>query len=151
MNILLLEDDLRILRFLKRGLEAESHTVSTATTHSQGWELLQICKFDLVILDVFLGAENGLDFCQQLRQQQHTVPVLMMTAKDSPEMSLECQEAGSNGYLPKPFPFDDLISSVERLTSKPSPPSPTFFSGVPGLAMTVTNFGAGLLFLNWLV
>ena len=151
MNILLVDDDLRILRFLKRGLEAESHTVSTATSHSQGWELLQICTFDLVILDVFLGAEYGLDFCRQLRQQQHTVPVLMMTAKDSPEMFLESQEAGANGYLPKPFAFDDLISNIERLTNKQSPPSPSFFSGVPGFAMTVNSFSTGLLFLNWLV
>ncbi|MDH5563018.1 MAG: response regulator [Nitrospirota bacterium] len=151
MNILLFDDDLRILRFLKRGLEAESHTVSMATSHSQGWELLQIGGFDLVILDVFLGAENGLDFCQQLRQQKHAVPVLMMTAKDSPEMSLECQEAGADGYLPKPFAFDDLISSIERLTSKPSSPSPSFFSGIPGFAMTVNSFSTGLLFLNWLV
>ncbi len=150
MNILLLDDDLRILRFLKRGLEAESHTVSTATSHIQGWELLQICKFDLAILDVFLGTENGLDFCRQLRQQQHTVPVLMLTAKDSTEMSLECQEAGANGYLPKPFAFDDLIANVEKLTSTP-PQSSSFFSEVPGLAMTANNFGIGLLFLNWIV
>jgi DNA-binding response OmpR family regulator len=148
MNILLLDDDFRILRFLKRGLEAESHTVATATSHNQGWELLQIVKFDLAILDVFLGAENGLEFCRQLRLQQHTIPVLMLTAKDSPELSLECQEAGANGYLPKPFAFDDLISNVRRLTSEHSPPSPTFFSGVLGLAMTVNDFGIGLLFLN---
>ena len=151
MNILLVDDDLRILRFLKRGLEAESHTVSTATSHSQGWELLQIGAFDLAILDVFLGAENGMDFCRQLRQQQHTMPVLMLTAKDSPEMFLESQEAGANGYLPKPFAFDDLVSTIERLSSTQSPPSPTFFSEIPGLAMTVNNFGTGLLILNWLV
>jgi len=151
MNILLLDDDLRILRFLQRGLEAESHTVATATSHSQGWELLLTGEFDLAILDVFLGAENGLDFCRQLRQQQHTIPVLMMTAKDSQEMFLESQEAGANGYLPKPFAFDDLISSIERLTSNPSSPSPSFFSGVPGFAMTLNNFCGGLLFLNWIV
>ncbi|MDH5564160.1 MAG: response regulator [Nitrospirota bacterium] len=151
MNILLFDDDLRILRFLKRGLEAESHTVATATSHSQGWELLQIGEFDLVILDVFLGEENGLDFCRQLRQQQHTVPVLMMTAKDSPEMSFESQKAGANGYLPKPFAFDDLISNIDRLTRNQPPSSPSFFSGVPGMAMTVNNFCTGLLFLNWLV
>jgi len=151
MKILLLDDDLRILRFLKRGLEAESHTVTTATSHSQGWELLQIGTFDLAILDVFLGAENGLDFCRQLRQQQHTMPILMLTAKDSPEMFLESQEAGANGYLPKPFAFDDLVSTIERLSSTQAPPSPTFFSGVPSLAMTVNNFSAGLLILNWLV
>ena len=151
MNILLLDDDLRILRFLQRGLEAESHTVATATSHSQGWELLLTGEFDLAILDVFLGAENGLDFCRQLRERKHTVPVLMMTAKDSPEMSFESQKAGANGYLPKPFAFDDLISSIERLTSNPSSPSPSFFSGVPGFAMTVNSFSTGLLFLNWLV
>ena len=151
MNILLFDDDLRILRFLKRGLEAESHTVATATSHSQGWELLQIGEFDLVILDVFLGAENGLDFCRQLRQRKHTVPVLMMTAKDSPEMSFESQEAGANGYLPKPFAFDDLIAIIERLTKKPHSPSPSFFSGVPGFAMTVNHCCTGLLFLNLIV
>jgi DNA-binding response OmpR family regulator len=143
MNILLLDDDLRILRFLKRGLEAESHSVSTATSHSQGWELLQIVTFDLAILDVFLGAENGLDFCRKLRQQKHALPVLMMTAKDSPEMFLESQEAGANGYLPKPFAFDDLVTNIEKLTSKQPPPSPSFFSGVPGLAMKVNHFCAG--------
>ncbi len=150
MNILLLDDDLRILRFLKRGLEAESHTVATATSHNQGSELLQITTFDLAILDVFLGAENGLDFCRKLRQQQHTMPVLMLTAKDSPEMFLESQEAGADAYLPKPFAFDDLIANVEQLTSTP-PQSPSFFSGVPGLAMTANNFGTGLLFLKRIV
>ena len=151
MNILLLDDDLRILRFLKRGLEAEFHSVATATSHSQGWELLQIDNFDLAILDVFLGEENGLDFCRKLRQQQHTIPVLVMTAKDSSEMFLESQIAGANGYLPKPFAFDELMANVEQLTSNQPPSSPSFFSGTPGLAMTVNNLCTGLLFLRWVV
>jgi len=151
MNILLLDDDLRILRFLKRGLEADSHTVATATSHSQGWELLHITEFDLAILDVFLGTENGLEFCRKLRQHQHRLPVLMMTAKDSAEMALESQEAGANGYLAKPFAFDDLIAQVEQLTRKSPPPSHSFLTGVPGLAMTLNNFCGGLLFLNWFV
>ena len=151
MNILLLDDDLRILRFVKRGLEAESHTVATATSHSQGLELLQIVTFDLAILDVFLGADSGLDFCRKLRQRQHTIPVLMMTAKDSPEMFQESQLAGANGYLPKPFAFDELMANVEKLASKQSSSSPSFLSGGQDLAMTVNNFCTSLLFLHWVV
>lgn len=151
MNILILDDDSRILEFLKRGLEAETHTVSTATSPCQGWQHLESKLYDMVIVDVFLGEANGLDFCRELREKHHRLPVLVMTAKDSAEILHESQCAGANAYLPKPFSFDDLVSTIKELEEHhPSPNLPPF-SNIPALAMSVHNFSLGLFFWKMVV
>ncbi|HMS85028.1 MAG TPA: response regulator [Nitrospira sp.] len=115
MHILIVEDDMRIVGFMKRGLEAEAHDVDIASSKLQTLELITINAYDVVILDIFLGPDDGLDICRTLRQQGVRSSILLMTAKGTAEMEKASRSAGADAYLAKPFSFDDLIATVVRL------------------------------------
>ena len=115
MQILLMEDDERIVSFLKRGLEAEEHTVVIALTTDECLELLTHRSFDIMVIDIFLGEDNGIEICRALRERKIVTPILLMTAKDSPEMKAASHQAGANAYLPKPFSFDALLEQLGSL------------------------------------
>jgi len=115
MNILIVEDDERILGFLKRGLEGEQHRVDIALSGEIGLGLAQKHPYEVILLDVYLPGISGLELCRELRRQGRTTPVLMMTARDSPDMHQEAIQAGVNDYLPKPFSFELLLAKIDRL------------------------------------
>jgi len=115
MNMLLVEDDERIVRFMKRGLEAEHWTVLHARNHQEFEQAMMHHHVDFAICDVFLGKENGLELCRHLRQRSSLIPVLVMTAKDSPSLQDDSMAAGANGYLAKPFSFDELLAKIQQL------------------------------------
>lgn len=115
MRILIIEDDERILGFLKRGLEGEGHAVDLALNGEAGLGFLKKRPYNVVLLDVYLPEMNGMEVCKELRRQRLMTPVLMMTAKDSPEVQQEAVRAGVNDYLPKPFSFEILLAKIEAL------------------------------------
>mgnify|MGYP001434095494 CR=1 FL=1 len=115
MRVLLVEDDERIAGFMKRGLEAEAYEVDLASEKAQTLALTEAGAYDTIILDIFLGADDGLDICRVLRQRSVNTPVLIMTAKDSAETRQASEEAGADAYFPKPFPFEDLLATIKRL------------------------------------
>jgi DNA-binding response OmpR family regulator len=115
MRVLLVEDDERIAGFMKRGLEAEAYEVALASEKAQTLALTEAGKYDIIIMDVYLGSDDGLDICRTLRQQSVRTPILIMTAKDSTEIRRQSEEAGTDAYLPKPFPFEDLLATIRRL------------------------------------
>lgn len=116
MRILIMEDDQRIISFLKRGLEAEQHTVDLAFNIRESLELIASRAYDVIMIDVYLGEHNGLAICENLRSAQITTPILLMTAKDSHELRLSARGAGANAYLPKPFSFDELLSVMTQIS-----------------------------------
>lgn len=116
MNMLLVEDDERIVRFMKRGLEAEQWTVLHVRNHYEYEQVLRLHdRIDFAICDIFLGEENGLELCEHIRRQYPSIPILIMTAKDSPSLQSESIAAGANGYLNKPFSFDYLLTEIHKL------------------------------------
>ena len=115
MRILLVEDDQRIAGFMKRGLAAEAYDVDLASGKAQALALIEACPYDVIILDIFLGVDDGLDICRVLRQRSVRAPILIMTAKDSAETRQASEEAGADAYFSKPFPFDDLLATIMRL------------------------------------
>lgn len=115
MHILIVEDDERIVSFMKRGLEAESYEVAIASSKAQTLDLTATCIYDVIILDIFLGPDDGLDICRALRQRGVRSSILLMTAKGTAEMEKASRSAGADAYLAKPFCFDDLIATVTRL------------------------------------
>lgn len=72
-------------------------------------------SYDVILLDVYLPEMNGIEVCKELRRQRRRTPVLMMTAKDSPEVQQEAVRAGVNDYLPKPFSFELLLAKIDAL------------------------------------
>ena len=121
MRILLVEDDQRIAGFMKRGLAAEAYDVDLASGKAQALALIEACPYDAIILDIYLGVDDGLDICRVLRQRSMRTPVVIMTAKDSAETRQASEEAGADAYLPKPFPFDDLLATILRLHESCTP------------------------------
>ncbi len=115
MAILIVEDDERILQFLRRGLEAEGYLIETANTGKQGLLLASSSKYDLLLLDLMLPDLSGLEVCCQLRQQAISTPILMLTAMDSLEDKVEGLRLGADDYLTKPFAFDELIARIQAL------------------------------------
>ncbi|MBI3805046.1 MAG: response regulator [Nitrospirae bacterium] len=115
MRVLIVEDDERILGFLKRGLEAEQHEIETAPTGEIGLDLAKTHSYDVLLLDIYLPGISGLDLCRKLRLQGLATPILIMTARDAPHVQDEGRRAGANDYLAKPFSFELLLEKIEAL------------------------------------
>ena len=121
MRILIVEDDERIVSFMKRGLEAEGYEVEIASGRAEAMTYIETLPYDLIILDIFLGLDDGLDMCRTLRTGGLRTPILIMTAKGTTELKQSSTDAGADAYLPKPFAFDELIATIVRLCKTPDP------------------------------
>ncbi len=117
-RILIIEDEERILDFLKRGLTYEGYQVETAVDGSQGLILAYDTSPDMVILDWMLPEVepglDGLEVCRRLRDVGD-IPISMLTAKESVEDRVRGLDAGADDYLVKPFAFTELLARVRAL------------------------------------
>ena len=89
MKILLVEDDIKISNFVKKGLEEECFTVDTAYDGQEGLYLAQIYNYDLIILDLMLPKLDGLKLCKKIRKENLNVSILMLTAKGELDDKIE--------------------------------------------------------------
>ena len=135
MNILLIEDDVRVADFLVRGLQAEGYGTSWVRTGKEGLAAAESFARDcdrhdlpgVVILDVLLPELDGLSLCQMLRKRNHQVPILMLSAMGESHERADGLRRGADDYLAKPFDFDELLARVEALmrrTRKTARPRP---------------------------
>ncbi len=115
MRILIVEDDERIVGFIKRGLEAEQHEVVVALDGETGISLAETSPFDLVLLDVYLPRMNGLEVCRHLRARYAAIPIFVMTAMDLLEIKENVIPDRRTDYLQKPFSFEFLLSKINAL------------------------------------
>jgi len=113
MRILIVEDEVGILQFLRQGLEEEGYTIVTATDGDKALELLTNDNFDLVLLDWMLPKLTGLEVCKAYRLQNKTSPVIFLTAKDTVQETIEGLQSGANDYIKKPFSFDELVERIK--------------------------------------
>ncbi len=112
MKILIIEDDLKIINFLKKGLEEECYTVDYATNGDEGLYLASVNEYDLILLDIMLPIKDGMEVCKSLRESNNQTPIIMLTAKDSIEDKIKGLDIGANDYLPKPFSFAELLARI---------------------------------------
>ncbi len=115
MRILVVEDDRKVARFVRQGLEEEGHAVDVAPDGDEGGMLAHVNPYDVVVLDVQLPKKNGLQLAAELRREGSTVPILMLTARDSTEDVVRGLDSGADDYLTKPFAFDELLARVRAL------------------------------------
>ena len=115
MRILVVEDEQKLVRALKEGLEADDYVVSVARTGEEGFYLLCKQSFDLAILDVMLPGRDGFEILATLRQQGMRIPVLLLTAKDRVEDRVQGLDLGADDYLVKPFAFPELQARIRAL------------------------------------
>ncbi|MFZ0417551.1 MAG: response regulator transcription factor [Candidatus Sulfotelmatobacter sp.] len=109
MNLLVIEDERRMLELLRRGLSEEGHTVSCAADGSEGLQEIRDHNFDVVILDVMMPKINGFEVARLMRLENNCTPILMLTAKDSVPDIVQGLELGADDYMTKPFSFDELL------------------------------------------
>jgi two-component system copper resistance phosphate regulon response regulator CusR len=115
MRILVVEDDRKVARFVRQGLEEEGHAVDVAADGEEGTLLAHVNPYDVLVLDVQLPKKNGLQLAAELRREGATVPILMLTARDATEDVVRGLDSGADDYLTKPFAFDELVARVRAL------------------------------------
>jgi DNA-binding response OmpR family regulator len=115
MNVLLVEDDERIIEFVRRGLEAEGYHVDVARGGLEAIRRAQSTDCRLIILDLLLPDLDGREVCRQLRAADVTTPILMLTALDTLEDKVRGLRIGADDYLAKPFAFEELVARVHAL------------------------------------
>ncbi len=115
MKILVIEDEKKVARFLKLGLEAENHRVEIAYDGESGEKLGLSKEYDVIVLDIMLPKKNGIEVLKSVRASGNTTPVLILTAKGSLEEKVEGLDEGADDYLVKPFAFAEFIARVRSL------------------------------------
>ena len=118
MRVLVIEDDKKIASALARGLKDESFAVDTAEDGLRGEELAKINEYDVIILDIMLPGQNGLDTCSNLRKEKIMTPILMLTALDDVEDKIKGLNKGADDYLAKPFHFGELLARIRSLARR---------------------------------
>lgn len=120
MRLLVIEDNHKIADTLKSALSAESYAIDVVYDGKEGLQTALYESYDLIILDRMLpDGIDGLEICQELRQDGNHTPILMLTAKDHVSQRIEGLEAGADDYLVKPFSLEELIARIRTLLRRP--------------------------------
>jgi len=130
MQLLVVEDEPGIARFLKQGLEEEGYTVEVADTGTEGLQRALGHSYDLLLVDWMLPGLTGLELCQQLRAQRNQTPLIFLTAKDTVQDTVAGLQAGANDYIKKPFHFEELLERI-RVQLRTTQAAPERFSVGP--------------------
>jgi DNA-binding response OmpR family regulator len=118
MRILIVEDDQRLARQLKKGLEEQGHSVNLAFDGLDGLETARAGRFDVLVLDVMLPRLDGFGIVRRLRNSGSKGPILMLTARDSAEDIVAGLDAGADDYLTKPFALKVLLARLRALARR---------------------------------
>jgi len=122
-NVLIIDDDPKLLKMLQRTLVYENLNVLTATNGLEALPLVQSQRPDLIIVDWMMPKMDGLSFIQRLRDEENKTLILMLTARDAIENRVEGLESGADDYLVKPFAPAELVARVHammrRVEAKP--------------------------------
>lgn len=121
MKILVIEDDEKILKAVRRGLETEGYEITTARTGDEGMTRLEGAAFDLVVLDWMLPGRDGIAILKALRTRGPHPPVLLLTARDTVEDRVTGLDCGADDYLVKPFAFAELLARLRALLRRTAP------------------------------
>jgi DNA-binding response OmpR family regulator len=120
MRILVIEDELKVARFLKKGLEAEGYEVETANDGKIGEKMARSESFELILLDVLLPKKDGFEILRDLRKDEIRTPILMLTARSSTGDIVGGLDQGADDYLTKPFAFNELLARIRSLMRRGS-------------------------------
>jgi len=115
VRILVVEDDRKVAKALREGLQAEHYDVRVASNGEEGFFLVNHETFDVVLLDLMLPRRDGIEVLTTLRKRGLQTPVLILTAKDTVEDRVHGLDLGADDYLVKPFAFPELVARIRAL------------------------------------
>jgi two-component system copper resistance phosphate regulon response regulator CusR len=118
VRILVVEDEQKVAKALREGLEAERYDVDVASTGEEGFFLVNHQSFDLVLLDLMLPRRDGIEVLTTLRRRGLQTPVLILTAKDTVDDRVYGLDSGADDYLVKPFAFSELLARIRALVRR---------------------------------
>lgn len=121
MKILVVEDQEKLAKSIKEGLEQHGYAVDTVSDGKKALSLLEYgyYNYDLVVLDIMLPSVSGIIICATLRSKNIVIPVLILTAKDTTNDKVNGLDAGADDYLVKPFEFKELVARIRALLRRP--------------------------------
>ena len=115
MNLLIVEDEGRMLELLRRGLGEEGHSVTCAPDGEEGLYLARNYPFDVIILNIMMPKLDGFQMLQRMRSAKVATPVLVLTAKDTVPDVVRGLDLGADDYLTKPFSFTELLARLRAV------------------------------------
>jgi two-component system, OmpR family, copper resistance phosphate regulon response regulator CusR len=121
MKILVIEDEVKTARFLRKGLGEAGYAVEVAPDGRRGLEQAMEADFDLIVLDVMLPELDGWQVLTRLRSSGRKTPVLMLTARDEVSERVQGFDLGADDYLVKPFAFSELLVRIRSLLRRSTP------------------------------
>ena len=133
MRLLVVEDEVKLAAYLRKGLTEEGFVVDVAHNGVDGLHLAMEGDYDLLVLDAMLPGIDGLGVLAALRQSKQT-PVLMLTARIRVEDRVKGLQSGADDYLVKPFAFSELVARIQVLLRRARPPREAEGAAVLGLA-----------------
>jgi len=113
--VLVVEDQMKLLQSLRKGLEEEGYEVLTAATGEEGYYHATTGPIDAIVLDLMLPGRNGLEVLRDLRAQGFAKPILILTARDAVDDRVRGLDGGADDYLVKPFAFAELLARLRAL------------------------------------
>ena len=117
-HILVVDDDTRLRRLLKKYLSENNFCVSQASNAQEAKSLLDLFSFSLLVMDVMMPGQNGQDLTKELRENNIDVPILMLTAMGDIDNRISGLEAGADDYLPKPFEPKELLLRINNILKR---------------------------------
>ncbi|MCJ7425613.1 MAG: response regulator transcription factor [Dehalococcoidales bacterium] len=138
-RILIVDDELSILKYLRANLEAEGYEVLIAMDGAQALQTLEAELPDLVVLDIMMPEMDGLEVCRRLREWSQ-LPVIMLSARDDESDKVQCLDLGADDYITKPFGKDEFIARVRAVMRRAESASP---------APTLSSIKSGDLEINF--
>lgn len=115
MNILLVEDEIKMAAFVKHALTEQHYSVDVVHDGNEAVELAVITAYNLIILDIMLPGKDGLTVCSELREKKIQTPILLLTAKGKVYDKVRGLDLGADDYLTKPFEIEELLARVRSL------------------------------------
>jgi len=127
LEVLVVDDDFSLRKFVKDGLEDLGISTTTAANADEADEILRVRNtINLILLDVMMPGRNGWEFLKQIRSDGSTIPVIFLTARQEVEERVKGLKIGADDYIIKPFEFQELLARIEAVTRRQS--NPTQFS-----------------------
>ncbi len=115
MRILVVEDQIKMAQFVKKGLTEVGYAVDISESGASAETMVAENEYDLVVLDIMLPDQNGMDTARHLRRDGYEGPILMLTALATTKDKVNGLDAGADDYLTKPYSFDELLARVRAL------------------------------------